>query len=184
MQRVQSIITGVVGAPWYQNHYFLGIDGATAAQANVDAVTAYWAALDGLMDNALTIDIQGLVNEMDPSTGVITAQHSVTPGQQIGDSAGLPLPYQTQGLIQWNTDLFVGGHRLVGRSFLPGFTADTLESNGTPTSGTLTGIAAAVTAILAGAQPLAVWSRTHQASAVVATGTVRDKFYVLRTRRD
>lgn len=154
------------------------------AQDGVDAVAAYWAAIDGLMDNAITITIEAEVVEIDEVSGDMVASYTTTGGTQLGDSAATPLPYQTQALIQWNTGVFVSGHRLVGRSFLPGFTTDTVDTNGTPTAGTITGIEAAITAILAGVQPLAVYSRTHHVVHVVTTGTARDTYAFLSSRRD
>jgi hypothetical protein len=184
MQRIRSILTGVAGTPWYLNHYFLGDDNASSASAAIAQVAAFWDALDGLMDNAITIAVQGDVPTIDVGSGEMTAVNSVAGDTEAGDSVGLPLPYATQGAVQWNTDVFTGGRRLVGRSFLPGFTADTLESDGTPTAGTLTGIDTAANALVGGTPAFCVWSRTHGVAASVESWTVRNAFWVMRSRRD
>lgn len=184
MQRIRSILTGVAGTPWYLNHYFLGDDDATSASAAIAQVDAFWQGLDGLMDNAITIAVQGDVPTINVGTGEMTAVNSVTGTTQTGDSAGLPLPYATQGGVQWNTDTFIGGRRLIGRSFLPGFTADNLESDGTPTTGSISGMDAAANALVGGTPAFAVWSRTHATAASVESWTVRNTFWVQRSRRD
>jgi len=184
MQRVRTIITGVAGTPWYLNHYFLGDDDAGSAAAAVTQVGAFWAALDGLMDNALTITVQADVPTINVGTGEMTALNVDTPVVHGGDSAGDPLPFATQGGIQWNTDTFVGGRRLVGRSFLPGFTDDTLDTDGTPTAGTISGMVSAAAAIVGGDPAFCVWSRTHGNASSVESATVRDTYWVQRSRRD
>lgn len=184
MLRVRSILTGVAGTPWYQNHYFVGDDDAAEAQTAVTDVLAYWAGLDGLMDNAITITVEGEVPHLSSSTGEIDDVFAVTGGTQQGDSSGLPMPYQTQGLITWSTGLFIGGRRLTGRSYVPGLTVDNLEADGTPSSGSISGMQAAGEILRDSDAGFVVWSRTHGVASAVLNVVAEDKWAFLASRRD
>lgn len=184
MLRVRSVLTGVAGSPAYLNHYFVGDDDAAEAQTAVTDVLAFWAALDGLMDNAVTITVEGEVPHLSASTGDIDGIFSVTGGTQQGDSAGLSLPTASQGLIQYATGLWTSGRRLTGRSFIPYLTADNLDADGTPGASTIAALITAGEILRDSDAGFVVWSRTHGVASAVLDVTSPNYFAVLRSRRD
>jgi len=184
MLRVRTVSSGVAGVPWYSNWYFGTADTQANADAAVAKVAAFWDAVDGLMDNAVSMLTETEVAVINPVGGVLTGTFTTAGDSESGDSAALPLPYYTQGMIQWNTGQFVAGRRLRGRTFVPGFTADVLDTNGTFTAGTVTGLVAGANALISGNPVLLVWSRTHNVAHTVTGADVTDFPQYLSSRRD
>lgn len=119
--RVTTTLTGFSGAPGYWRHYFKdisGLVGPAMPQLCVDRVRDAVIAAGLLFSNSVTYNVSGLVDELDESTGQITGQASVTGRTQVGGGTG-PLGPIVVGLVaQYNTDDFVNGRRIRGRSFL------------------------------------------------------------------
>jgi hypothetical protein len=102
------------------------------------------------------------------------------------------LPLQTQGVAQYQTATFLGGRRLRGRSYLPGFVATTGTAGGNVAAATITAIGAYNTALgttIVTATNQRVWHRPPVAggvgglSAVVSTRSAGTSFGVMRSRR-
>lgn len=119
--RVTTTITGFSGAPGVWRHFFkdvTGISDAVLAQLAVDRVRDAVVAGGVLFSNTITYGVSGLVDELDEETGQITGQQSVTARTQIGAGAGTLGPVPLGLVAQYNTNDFVNGRRIRGRSFL------------------------------------------------------------------
>lgn len=184
MLRVRTVTSGVAGVPWYTNWYFGTADTQGNADAAVAKVAAFWDAVDGLMDNACTMLTETEVAVVDPATGDLTGVFSTAGDTETGDSAATPLPYANQGMITWNTGIFLAGRRFRGRTFIPGLTSDVLDTDGTFTGGTITGFNAGSTALIASTPVLLVYSRTHHVAHTVTGSLITDKPAILTSRRD
>lgn len=121
IQRVTTTISGFSGGPGVWRHYFKDISGlhdAVTAQLAVDRVRDAVVAAGVLFSNSVTYSVSGLVDELDEGTGQIVDQESVTPRTQIGAGSGSLGPTAMGLVAQYNTDDFVNGRRIRGRSFL------------------------------------------------------------------
>jgi hypothetical protein len=119
--RVTTTFTGFTGAPGVWRHYFKdvsGLVGPAMPQLCVDRVRDAVVAAGALFSGSLTYTASGLVDELDEETGQITGQQSVTPRVQVGAGAGGVGPIVMGLVAQFNTDDFVNGRRIRGRSFL------------------------------------------------------------------
>lgn len=119
--RVTTTITGFSGAPGVWRHYFKDVSGLVIPampQLCVDRVRDAVVAAGALFSNTVTYSVSGLVDEIDEATGQITGQQSVTPRTQIGAGAGSVGPVAIGLVAQYNTNDFVNGRRIRGRSFL------------------------------------------------------------------
>lgn len=114
-------MTGFSGAPGYWRHYFKdvsGLVGPAMPQLCVDRVRDAVVAAGILFANSVTYNVSGLVDQIDEATGQITGQDSVTPRTQVGAGAGTLGPIVVGLVAQYNTNDFVNGRRIRGRSFL------------------------------------------------------------------
>lgn len=119
--RVTTTLTGFSGAPGYWRHYFKdisGLVGPAMPQLCVDRVRDAVIAAGLLFSNTVTYNVSGLVDELDEDSGQITGQASVTGRTQVGGGAGSLGPIVVGLVAQYNTDDFVNGRRIRGRSFL------------------------------------------------------------------
>lgn len=179
--RVQTNFTGdAVNGPAVSHHYFLA---GETPQGAANAIHGFWQALDNEMSNQLNFQIDSTVLEIESTTGLATGDATVTSALDSGTLTGNLMPLATQGQIQWRTNSFVNGRRLQGRTFVPGPTTNVGNSDGTPTSAYLSGLAAAATLLTANPN-FVVYSPTHKTFAVVPNARVLSKFAVLRSRRD
>lgn len=193
MLRVRSVSTGVAGAPYYTNTYFLGGVGDALAARN--RMVTFWTDLTSVMRTGLQTQVEQEVWEIDPLTGDTTAIVSGGTGVPAsGQAAGSPLPPATQGLIRLNTGLVRFNRRVAGRIFIPGLTVAS-AADGRPTGALLTTLTTAANKLVTGASPapIVVWSRPKQitgpvavpgAQALVSGIGVWNEFAVLRSRRD
>lgn len=119
--RVTTTLTGFSGAPGYWRHYFKdisGLVGPAMPQLCVDRVRDAVIAAGLLFSNTVTYNVSGLVDELDEDSGQITGQASVTGRTQVGGGTGSLGPIVVGLVAQYNTDDFVNGRRIRGRSFL------------------------------------------------------------------
>lgn len=191
--RVTTTLTGFSGAPGYWRHYFKdvsGLVGPAMPQLCVDRVRDAVVAGGVLFANSVTYNVSGLVDELDESTGQITGQQSVTPRTQVGAGAGNLGPIVVGLVAQFNTDDFVNGRRIRGRSFLnPIRSAYTINS---APQATELGLAQAFASKMddqgATTVRFGVYTRPKGAQPGawhdVTTTNVPQKWTVLRSRRD
>lgn len=194
MMRVRTVATGVAGSPFYTNLYFAGATESAAVEAT-QRVTAFWTALRNTTIATLSMRVEPEVAVINPLDGE-TSAYVIGGGATItGNSVQPALPYFTQGLIRLTTAGVVGGRRVQGRIFIPGLYQGAQDADGTPSAGFLAGLSAGAGALTAaGPSQLVVWSRpvARINPPLVRAGTqhnvigatARDKFAVLRSRRD
>ena len=193
IQRVTTTISGFSGAPGVWRHYFKdvsGISDSVMAQLCVDRVRDAVIAGGALFSNSITYSVSGLVDELDEESGQIVGQLSVTPRTQIGAGTGTLGPVPLGLVAQYNTNDFVGGRRIRGRSFLNPIRA-AYTINPTPQATEL-GLAAAFASKMddqgATTVRFGVYSRPRPgrpgAWHNVTNTNVPAKWTILRSRRD
>lgn len=124
-------------------------------------------------------------------------------GNEIDIASGQPVGHWTQGsvatiaatgtgafawptgaMVRWDTNSWLGGRRLSGKTFLVPLLSSCYDTDGTLSAGTVTNIANSAATLVSGAPGLRVWSRRSAAAASIASSTCVDKAVVMRSRRD
>lgn len=167
--------------------------GALATES-VARVRAAFNAAAGAIGNTVTYSPTLIVDEVEETTGAIVNQiTAAAPAATAGLSAGLPLPLQTMLVAQYQTNTFLRGRRLRGRSYIPGWTVGAMAASGLPVAAAINSVAAWNTAL--GTTILTptnqrVWSRPVKLpvfraglSAPVSVRAVNGQFAVMRSRR-
>lgn len=182
IRRVRTVMTGVVGAPYYSNLYFL--DGVGTTQNLIDIVYAFWDDTKAFTAAGLVRTVEAEVPVIDTVTGDIGAVSVGTSRSTTSTATGNPLPPTSQMLVRLRTNDFSGGRRIQGKIFVP-FIAASANDNGRPSVATRTSLTSAATNLVNdAATTLAVWSRKSGVAAAVSGPSVWDQYAVLRSRRD
>lgn len=184
MLRVNTVMTGHPGAPYFSSMYFEGVLGAEADAAQ-SAVRDFWGDLVGFIAGGLQIQVQTDVPRVDPVNGNILEMLG-SPQTVVASTGNAPLPFSSQGLIRWRTGAFVGGKQIVGRTFIPNLANDA-QLNALPSAGFTAAMQGAADALIAAdvdANQFGVWSRKNGTFTPAATGSPWSNFAVLRSRRD
>lgn len=177
--------TGVAGTPAYTNLYFDGSGGNQ--QAQIDLVRDFFTSVAGLIDNAITVTVEGDVSQIDDVTGNVTGVGSFTTRTVLGTDAGAAMPPATQVIVHWLTSTFIGGRQLRGKTFLGYISTAEGDSAGGLLTASRTVVINAANALVAASNAvgnLQVWSRKNGLSSDVTATLVPSKFAVLRSRRD
>lgn len=194
MQRIRAAINyPLPGSPGVITLYTrsTGLENGATAQLTCDrlrdAVTAgadLWAGDTHIISDAF-------VDDIDPATGHITGSNGVTGWSFTGTGATAYCPPATAVCIAWKTAAVIGGRRVQGRTFVGPLSTTHLQTDGTPDAGGLTkanDMASAWTDNGLTATFTVVWHRPVSGAGGTAediTGhVVKDKFAVLRSRRD
>lgn len=186
MLRVQTVITGVSGGPYYSNFFFNGV-GLAQAEVAADLVNDFWQLNSSLICTPAVLQPITEVVEVDEATGQITQSHVVAEGSYAFTGSGEAAPTASQLLVQWRTNAFINGRRIRGRTFLPYLVITIIDDGRVLASAAATVKGRADQLISdsgAAGLPLVVWSRTHGTFAAVETSTVWNELAVLRSRRD
>ena len=185
MKRVSAVGTGSAGSPFFWQFYFDAGGAGQSASEMTDWVAQLFFGFRDQFSSSLLITTDAYVDTIDPITGEITTQEAVTPGAAGGLATDL-CPLMTQGLLRYRTNVFVGGRRLQGRTFLPTPPESANQSNGTPSAAYTADVLAAYDATVAGHPGVdhAVYSRTHRVVADVANRDGANNWAYLRSRRD
>lgn len=179
--RLRTTWAGIGGTPFMSTMYFAG-ETQTAADEAASAVSAFWGAVDNLIDSGLAWTLVREVVQLDLATGLPEAMYTVAAATGTGSVSGNQVPFASQAIIRWRTGTFLGGRELRGRTFIPGLQGG--SADGTVPSATITAFETAAAALIADADSeMVIWSRTKQAQAPVASGTCWNQFGVLRSRR-
>lgn len=183
--KVQTVWTGIEGAPYYTTlHFGAGADDV-ASQDAVDAVETLWQSLEVIIRSGLTWTVNPEVIVFRDTDGGLVRTDTVTALTGIGDNTGEILPRASSGLVRFSTGVVVGRRFLRGRMFIPLPTETSNDTVGKPTSAYKTSVQSALDALLAnGDVALYIWSRTGGTSAPVQSATVWDEWAYLRSRRD
>lgn len=183
--RVETVLTGTSGAPYFNRLNFLetqGVDPALDATNAAAAAAAFWIALSPALHESLDWAVQQDVIQYAEGTGQPVA--SYPQGGQFGKGSAIsdPLPWATQMLVQWFTGIYVGGRQIRGRTFVPGLN-ESQSSNGRPDPDTMDLVQAAGQALVDDADStLGIYSK-GQTRAVTGVG-VWSKWAILTSRRD
>jgi hypothetical protein len=181
IRRVRTEWTGLPGGPALTTTYFpLG----ASTQAAIDAMDAFWTTMAPQIANDAAWNVQGDVDEIDPTTGNIVAVTSGTPNSGSGTSASPMLSIGSQGLLNLRTGLYINGRELRGKLYIP--VPTTAQNNdGVPTASYQALMVTAYNAALSSASitTLKVYSRTHGLESDIAAVTPSAYFARLRTRQ-
>lgn len=182
MWRVDTVTTGLGGAPFYTRLFFGDTTGTPAGA--VGLVFDFWSTLAPKIDNALTMTIDGIVTVVDEGTGMITGTISTgSSSTVVGTDAGLQTPEATQGLISWRTGSYVNGREVRGRTFIPGPTQSSV-TNGEPAAAYQTALEAGAGILWAGTEArFGIYSTTNHVFRAAVSGQAWTEFAVLRSRR-
>jgi len=185
MLRVRTSITGQPGLPALSTMYFTAVaEDLTAANAANAAVGAFWSTVDNQMLNGTAWATHNEVAVLD-AAGNLTGTFGVAPQFGAGAIFGNITPPATQGLVRWATNLFLGGRRLRGHTFVPAIPTSAVAGGGTPSVNLLLALdTAAANLIISPVVDFVIWSKKNGVTAPVTTGGGWDEFAVLRSRRD
>lgn len=181
MLRVTTQWVAFQGAPYYSTMFFDG-SLSTEAQNAVTAVAQFWTTIADRINSDTDATVLGEVQVVDPATGETTAQYDVGNEAVASTAANTPLPWSTQGLVQWRTGVFLGGRQVRGRTFIP---TPTEQDNdiGRPGTAYKADVDAAALTLVTGSG-LVVWSRAHGQAVEVSSGACWDQWAYLGSRRD
>lgn len=189
--RITAQWSGFRGAPGYSNFFF---DGPLASDGSVEAtalaVRDFFDAISGTLPGTCEITVQPTADIVDEASGQITSVLDFAAPPVVLGSGSNSYSAATGAVVNWNTQDYVNGRRVRGRTFLVPLTGAAYDSQGDiagPTLGSLRSAAEAlVTATLTA--PLCIWRRPVGGSGgsahVVSSATVPDLGAVLRSRRD
>jgi hypothetical protein len=193
--RVQTVWSGVAGAPYYTNLYAIG---PLSTNNGNDLAVAWRVALNSLvasLASPMTAQIDSELLEFDETTGVVTGAGTTSQAVVTFTGSTDQLPHQDQLLIRWSTSGIVHNRRVSGRTFLPGQLESNSSSAGVPNTGITTPVASALTALLTTmSNRMRIWARpfdgtptnpVRPGSAHAITGaSIAPYWAVLRSRRD
>lgn len=194
MLRVRSISQGWTGSPGFSTFYFSpSSESPSDATEVVDCVRAFYAYAVEYLPSGVTYTPQLEVDVVNPATGAVTntliAASLSTP--IAGTKPGSILPPSNMAVVTFNTETFIAGRRVRGRSFLgPLSQTETIDGSGRLASAAYGRYIAAGDRLLAtgGAPSLVVWHRPKNGSggdtAPVVSFACSPKLGVLRSRRD
>jgi len=207
--RVRTVFTGFSGAPGLMTNYFrltgpgfvVG-DAQNAVDRIKDAFTAHHANLPV----AFRWTTSGQVDQLKDTNGEVVFSWTATPSTGTGTSSVSGYaPIASGVLIKWQTGAFVGGRRVVGKTFLVPTGNNTTDTDGTLTTGAAAewnGWAASMLSEGLTGLHMVVWSRPRAARAAgpgghpaalsardgssypITSGAANDKLCVLTSRRD
>lgn len=195
MLRVRAVSQGWTGGPGLSTFYFKDDIAENSARAGdaVGRVRSYFDTIKSCYDGTWTCQVSGDVDVVDPATGAVTNTLSVTPPAVVNgsESGGGYLTTSSAICTSWQTSTFIAGRRLRGRTFNGPTHRNTGELNGSPVAAYLTILGTAAAALRNnGASTLAmvIWHRPVGGGGgsvgLVDGSSVKDKFAVLRSRRD
>jgi len=184
LHEIKTKWTGVAGSPYWTTVRHL--DGASV---DLDGFFAAWGTLINALktnysDNLIAVS-EPEVRIIESTTGETVGVLTHASGTWGGTGAGDELPPTNQLLIKWQTNVYTGGRRIRGRSFIP----SQLEANngpgGTPSAGYTSSVQTLVNTFLGSVGPgFVIYSPTHRVYASVTGASIWNQWASLRTRRD
>jgi hypothetical protein len=182
--RYRVDLTGLAGGPGLMTFHFGPTIGTSDPQDCVDAVAAFVAGIDVFVSNVISFRGSTEMEVIDMATDQQTGSLAVSPFSEGGDDSATMLPPITQCLVRWSTDAFVGGRRVQGKTFLPGFCEDSNEPGGVLQTAVLNAVQAAAQGLITSDVGLVIYSRTNHVAAAVAQASVWNQWAILSGRRD
>lgn len=184
IRRVQTVVTGVAGSPYYVTGTFTSEDGTAS-----NVISTWHTFVTGgigtdtppgaIYQTGPTVDL------IDEVTGDLTGRESGTVQTITMSGTAFAAPPTTQSLVRWRTNVFRNGREVIGRTFLPNVRAGDVAASGVMLAARQTQLQTrAAAAINDASTVMLVWSRKSQSSVVISSAEVPTKFAVLRSRRD
>lgn len=195
--RARVILNGWSGAPGLNTWYFrpATAGGSTADATDVLArVRAFWNDISGVLPSAVTAATAPTVDAIDAATGTLVGSYasSAPPTTVTGTGATEFYAPAVCALLQVNTNNFVSGRRVSGRSFINPLTEASIAS-GQASVATISTITGAAILRLTPSSPVTgsfpvVWKRPVNGAGgsdwPVITFSMPGKLATLRSRRD
>lgn len=187
--RVDTVITGLTGVPYYSRQVFPGETLIEATDATV-AVRDFWASMSTggtpLLAGSASIQVQPEVTVFREDTGQPLAVLVTPTLGPVPTSSGTTVPAAAQGLIRLLTPDYIGSRRVRGKVFIPGIAVSNVTGDGLVGSTAQSAMTSAAVALTdAGLQ---IWSRptADRIGSVhdVTSTSAWDQWAVLRSRRD
>ena len=163
------------------------------------SLSTFFSGIQGYLPDDVSIQIPSAQMLVDEVTGELVGELTgvTTIANRTGTAAG-EFANGVGASIQWNTDQFLTGRRVRGRTFLVPLTTGIFDVDGTLDSAFITALNTAASGLRTNLSSinggLQVWSRPRVASgelparagalAAVVSNSVADKASWLRTRRD
>jgi len=196
--RVQTVWTGVAGAPYYTNVYCIGPLSTNNGNDMAAAWRAFLASLVNVCSTPMVATIDSELLEFNEVDGVVTGAGNTIQTPVNFTGAGDALPRQCQALVQWTTNGIVHNRRVRGRTFIPGVLESENGPTGIPTPAVGTPLQTAIDTFLSTMSGrLRIWSREVKVENATATvparpgsawpvlsGKVAPYWATLRSRRD
>lgn len=201
--RVKTVLTGWSGAPGISTNFFqkrTGLSWDTYGAQMVTRVQDAWTELAPYIPNSVTVTTEGTIDILSDSTGEVQQTLAAEAASHTGTSATGLLPTASALVVTWRTPGVVAGRHVRGRTFISPITANAVDFTGTPDAAFLA-LASTFASTLRGTGGEAVvpiiWARPKPApntdpqtwlrfgsQHLITEATIRDKFAVLRSRRD
>lgn len=196
--RVQTVWSGVAGAPYYTNTYCIGPSSTNNGNDMAAAWRAFLQALTTVLTTGLVATIDPELLEFNESDGVVTGAGTTTQAPVTFGGTGDQLPHSNQALVQWSTNGIVHNRRVRGRTFIPGILESGSSATGTPLASVGTPLQSAIDTYLSTMSGRGrIWSRPVTAEQAtpsvparpgsahtITAGKVAPYFAILRSRRD
>lgn len=185
MLRQRVTWSAPVGGPYLSTFYALEGD----PQAFADAVGDFLGAADAVIASTVSWSLEAQVDELNAATGALLDAHGTTGESGSGASTADPLPAVAQGLVRWVTGAVINGHRVRGRTFLPGVSEQFAAGQVFAAAGISTVLAAATAYVGFTGTPV-VWHRptgdppAGGQAVPIASAAVWNQFAYLSSRRD
>lgn len=187
--RIKTVWSNFPGAPGYSSFYYNGAEDPTVASGAAGVVHDFWNAIKGLVPVGLQWQIQGVADIIDPATGHIVDQISITQPPFVQATANGTYSGTSGGLVDWLTTVYRGGRRVRGRTYIVPLGANTYGDDGSLIAATVNTLQTAANDFLAGTDGAnVVYSRPTPAHPVgtasqITAATVPDLAVVMRSRR-
>lgn len=175
----------------YTNFFFTA-DVSTAqaaATASAQFFKDIYLTSGGHLPSGIHITFPASVDVVEPGTGRLVSTVSVTPPTSVDGSDAGVYSAPSGMCVTWLTSGVLGGHRLLGRTFIVPLGASYMQTDGTPADAAVTGAGAAATALIASAPEFVIWHRPISVDAgggeahPVLAWKITDKSAILTSRR-
>lgn len=154
------------------------------AQQCVEAVDTFWTALATVINTDVSATIESAVTVLDETTGQPINVLSTSGGTVDFTNNIEILPFQTQGLIRWNTGQFANGRQIVGHTFVPG-PCENANDAGVPNAAYRAALQTAADGLISDIdQVFEIYSRRNLRSDAALNAVVGTKWATLKSRRD
>ncbi len=187
MLRVDTVVTGVAGAPYYLNGYFDFAGGSA-----VDACQAWHTFITGGIGASATGFPVGATVTTSPTVPVVDPVSGDVLGIAAGDSIisdGVNttnlLPPANQILMRWRTGIYFAGREVRGRTNLPCPLEEGSTDDGQVESAVVAALNVRGNALIADTDSThVIWSRKYGFWQETAVADCWSQFSILRSRRD